>query len=193
MTKQKWFWPVAIIVTILVLLLATFGWVVGTRNSLVMQKEQINGAWAEVENQMQRRFDLIPNLVKTVKGYAAHEKGVFKDIADARSKLAGANTVNDKVAASNALEGALSRLLVVVENYPTLKADTQFTRLMDELAGAENRMSVARMRYNDLVRSYNTKVKWFPSNLIAKRFGFTEIPYLEATAKAKAGAPSVEF
>jgi LemA protein len=174
-------------------ILAVMGWAIGVRNSLVAQKEGINNAWAEVENQMQRRFDLIPNLVKTVKGYAAHEKGVFKDIADARAKLAGASTVTDKVAASNALEGALSRLLVVVEDYPTLKADTQFTRLMDELAGAENRMSVARMRYNDIVRSYNTKVKWFPSNLIAKRFGFTAAPYLEAAAKAKAGAPSVEF
>jgi len=193
MTQQKWFLPVAIISGILVLALMVMGWIIGTRNTLVSQKETINNAWAEVENQLQRRFDLIPNLVKTVKGYAAHEKGVFKDIADARAKLGGAKTVNEKVAASNSLEGALSRLLMVVENYPNLKADTQFTRLMDELAGAENRLSVARMRYNDIVRAYNTKVKWFPSNLVAKRFGFEVVPYLEAAPKAKAGAPSVEF
>ena len=189
MTKQKWFWPVVVLVVIVM----TFFWVVGIRNSLVSQKEQINNAWAEVENQLQRRFDLIPNLVKTVKGYAAHEKEVFKNIADARAQMAGAKTLSEKVAASNSMEGALSRLLVVVENYPNLKADAHFTRLMDELAGAENRLSVARMRYNDIVRAYNVKVKWFPSNIIARHFGFTEVPYLEATAKAKEGAPQVEF
>ena len=189
MTKEKWFWP-AILIGIV--LLSIF-WAIGTRNALVSQKEQISNAWAEVENQMQRRFDLIPNLVKTVKGYASHEKAVFKDIADARAKLAGAKTLQDKVSATNSVEGALSRLLVVVENYPNLKADAHFTRLMDELAGAENRMSVARMRYNDIVRSYNVKVKWFPSSLIAKKFCFKEAPYLEASGKAKAGAPQVEF
>ncbi|MBU0579785.1 MAG: LemA family protein [Candidatus Margulisbacteria bacterium] len=185
-TKKKWFWPVVLAVLILL-------WGVGVRNSLITQREGIPAAWAEVENQLQRRFDLIPNLVSTTKGYVKHEREVFTHIADARAKLAGAKTLNDKVSAVNSLESAISRLLVVVENYPKLQANTQFIRLMDELAGAENRIAVARRRYNEIVRSYNLKVKWFPSNIIAKSMGFKEAPYLEATEQAKGSVPKVEF
>lgn len=186
-TKKKWFWPVVLLVLLLL-------WTIGIRNSLITQREGIPAAWAEVENQLQRRFNLIPNLVRTTKGYVTHEKDVFKHIADARAKLAGARTLTEKVEATNSMEGAISRLLVVVENYPKLQASTQFTRLMDELAGAENRIAVARRRYNNIVRSYNLKVKWFPSNIIAKRMGFKEAPYLEASAKAKSsGVPKVDF
>ncbi|MFC1517873.1 LemA family protein [Candidatus Margulisiibacteriota bacterium] len=189
MTQKKWFWPV---VTIGAILLFIF-WGIGIRNRLITQREAIPAAWAEVENQLQRRFDLIPNLVRTTKGYVTHEKDVFKHIADARAKLAGAKTLTEKVNATNSLEGALSRLLVVVENYPKLQSSAQFTRLMDELAGAENRIAVARRRYNDIVRSYNLKVKWFPSNIIAKRMGFEPAPYLEASSKARSGTPVVDF
>jgi len=185
MTKQRWFWPVVLGGALVLLLL----WAVGVRNSLITQKENIPAAWAEVENQLQRRFDLIPNLVSTTKGYVKHEQEVYRNIAEARTKLAGAKTLPEKVSATNSLESAVGRLLVVVENYPNLKADTQFIRLMDELAGAENRIAVARMRYNDIVRSYNLKVKWFPSNIIAKRMGLQEAPYLEASSGAKSAVP----
>src|SRR5512146_767772 len=126
-------------------------------NRFVGEEEGIKGQWAQVENQLQRRNDLIPNLVETVKGYAGHESDVFKAIADSRAKLAGAKTTEDKIAAANQQTQALARLLVVVENYPNLKANEQFNRLMDELAGTENRIAVERMRYNQLVQQYDTR------------------------------------
>ena len=161
-------------------------------NKMVTLKEDVTKSWSEVENQFQRRMDLIPNLVNTVKGYAKHEKEVFTNIAEARAKLAGAKTVKDKINASNQFEGALSRLLVVVEKYPQLKADKNFTQLMDELSGTENRIAVARKRYNDAANRYNVYIKRFPKNLIASMFNFKEAPYFKAEKGAEK-APKVDF
>src|SRR3954468_17495577 len=136
-------------------------------NKFSTQEEGIKAQWAQVQNQLQRRNDLIPNLVETVKGYAAHESGVFKDIADARSRLLGAKSPEETIQAANQQTSALGRLLAVVESYPNLKADQQFMRLQDELAGTENRLSVARMRYNEAVQAYNTQRRRFPSNVTA--------------------------
>ena len=161
-------------------------------NRFTTSEEAIKGQWAQVENQLQRRYDLIPNLVETVRGYAAHEKEVFQAVADARARLAGATTPVERVEGANQVESALARLLVVVENYPQLKADAQFARLMDELAGTENRLSAERMRFNDRVREYNTMRRRFPSNVTAGLFGFEEYPYFAAASEAKA-APKVDF
>ncbi len=161
-------------------------------NRFVGDEEAIKAQWAQVENQLQRRNDLIPNLVETTKGYAGHETEVFKDIADSRAKLAGAKTPEDTIAAANQQTQALSRLLVVVENYPNLKANEQFNRLMDELAGTENRIAVERMRYNQLVQQYNTRRRQFPSNVTAKLFGFKEYPFFQAPPEAKQ-VPRVSF
>jgi LemA protein len=161
-------------------------------NKFTAQEEAIKAQWSQVENQLQRRNDLIPNLVATVKGYAQQEQTVFKDIADARAKLAGAQTTEDKISAANAQTSALSRLLVISENYPQLKSDAQFMHLQDELAGTENRLATERMRYNDRVREYDTARRQFPGNLTAKMFGFKEYPYFEAPAEVKA-VPKVDF
>lgn len=162
-------------------------------NKFTAQEQAIKGSWSEVENQLQRRHDLIPNLVETTKGFAAQESAVFQGIADARAKMAGAQTPADKIAAGNAETSALARLLVVVENYPQLKSDATFMRLMDELSGTENRLSVSRMRYNEQVQAYNTLRNQFPSNMTGKLFGFkAEYPYFEAPADAKT-APKVDF
>ena len=164
----------------------------GVYNSLVSQNEQVNQAWAQVQNVLQRRADLIPNLVETVKGYAAHEKEVFEKVADARGRLAGATTPQEASAANAGLTSALGRLLAISENYPQLKANENFIRLQDELAGSENRIATERMRYNETVRVYNTHVKSFPANLIAGFFGFKEKDYFEAEAGAKE-VPKVKF
>jgi len=161
-------------------------------NRFVGQEEAIKQAWAEVENQLQRRNDLIPNLVETVKGYAQHEEGVFKDIADARSRLLAAKTPEETIAAANQQTTALGRLLAVAENYPQLKANEQFNRLMDELSGTENRIAVARMRYNERVQEYNAARRQFPANVTAKVFGFKEYPYFQAPPEAKQ-TPKVTF
>ena len=161
-------------------------------NTFVSQEEQIKSQWAQVENQLQRRNDLIPNLVETTKGFAQHEEAVYKDIADARSQLLNAKSPEETISAANRQSSALGRLLAVVENYPQLKSNEQFNRLMDELAGTENRLAVERKRYNDSVQAYDTKLKQFPSNLTAKMFGFKEHPYFEAPAEAKQ-APKVNF
>jgi LemA protein len=161
-------------------------------NTFVLQEEQIKSQWAQVENQLQRRNDLIPNLVETTKGFAQHEEAVYKDIADARSQLLNAKSPEETISAANHQSSALGRLLAVVENYPQLKSNEQFNRLMDELAGTENRLAVERKRYNDSVQAYDTKLKQFPSNLTAKMFGFKEHPYFEAPAEAKQ-APKVNF
>jgi LemA protein len=161
-------------------------------NKFTTQEEAIKGSWAEVQNQIQRRNDLIPNLVETVQGYASHEEGVFKEIADARSKLLAAKSPEETIQAANQQTSALGRLLAVVENYPNLKANEQFNRLMDELAGTENRLSVARMRYNERLQDYNTSRRKFPGNVTAKMFGFKEYPYFEAPPSAQA-APKVDF
>ncbi|MFI5177940.1 MAG: LemA family protein [Vicinamibacterales bacterium] len=161
-------------------------------NKFTAQEEAIKSQWSQVENQLQRRNDLIPNLVQTVKGYAQQEQTVYQSIADARAKMAGAQTPADKIAAANAESSAIGRLLVVVENYPQLKSDAEFARLMDELAGTENRIATERKRYNDLVQAYNTSRRQFPSNVTAKMFGFKEYPYFEVPADAKA-VPKVDF
>jgi LemA protein len=161
-------------------------------NTFVGQEEAIKSQWAQVENQLQRRSDLIPNLVETVKGYAAHETGVFQAVADARAKLAGAGTPEAKIAAANEQTSALARLLAIVENYPQLKADQQFARLSDELAGTENRIAVERMRYNERVQAYNTNRRSFPANVTAAMFRFKEYPYFNVPESAK-GVPKVDF
>jgi LemA protein len=161
-------------------------------NKFSTQEEAISAQWAEVQNQLQRRNDLIPNLVATVKGYAAHEAGVLNEIAESRSRLLAAKSPEETIQAANQQTSALGRLLAVVENYPNLKADSQFMRLQDELAGTENRLSVARMRYNEAVQSYNTQRRKFPSNVTAKVFGFKEHPYWEVPPEAKQ-APKVDF
>src|SRR5712691_3465422 len=161
-------------------------------NTFVSQEEAIKAQWAQVENQLQRRNDLIPNLVETVKGYAAHEEGVFKDIADSRSRLLSAKSPEDTIAAANQQSSALGRLLLIVENYPNLKANEQFNGLMDELSGTENRIAVERMRYNERVREYDTARRQFPANLTAKMFGFKEYPFFAAPPEAKQ-VPKVNF
>jgi LemA protein len=161
-------------------------------NKFTTQEEAIKAQWAQVQNQLQRRNDLIPNLVETVKGYATHEESVFKDIADSRAKLAGAKTPEETIQAANQQSAALARLLVIVENYPNLKANEQFNRLMDELAGTENRIAVERMRYNERIQEYNAATRRFPGNVTAKLFGFKQYPYFEAPPAAQA-VPKVDF
>jgi LemA protein len=161
-------------------------------NRFVTQQETIKSQWAEVENQLQRRNDLIPNLVQTVKGYAQHEEGVYKDIADARAQLLAAKSPEEEISAANRQTSALGRLLAVVENYPQLKANEQFNRLMDELSGTENRLAVARMRYNQAVQAYDTSRRQFPANVTARLFGFKEYPYFQAPPEAKQ-VPKVDF
>jgi LemA protein len=161
-------------------------------NRFVGQEEAIKAQWAQVENQLQRRNDLIPNLVETVKGYAAHETQVFQAVADSRAKMAGASTPDQKIEAANAQSSALGRLLAVVENYPQLKANEQFNRMMDELSGTENRIATERMRYNERVQEYNTARRQFPANVTAKVFGFKEYPFFKAPEAAKQ-VPKVNF
>jgi LemA protein len=161
-------------------------------NRFVTQEEAVKAQWAQVQNQLQRRNDLIPNLVETVKGYAQHEEGVFKDIAEARSRLLAARTPDESIEAANQQTSALGRLLAVVENYPQLRANEQFNRLMDELSGTENRISVERMRYNERVQEYNTSRRQFPANITASLFRFQDYPLFEAPAEAKQ-VPKVNF
>jgi len=161
-------------------------------NKFVGQEEAIKAQWAQVQNQLQRRNDLIPNLVETVKGYAQHEEGVFKEIADARSRLLAAKSPEETIQAANQQTAALGRLLAVVESYPTLRANEQFNRLMDELSGTENRIAVERMRYNEKIQEYNTSRRQFPGNLTAKLFSFKEYPLFEAPPEARQ-VPKVNF
>jgi LemA protein len=161
-------------------------------NRFVSQEEAIRTQWSQVEIQLQRRNDLIPNLVETTKGFAQQERDVFGQIADSRAKLAGAQTTQEKIAAANEQSAALARLLVVVENYPELRSSETFARLMDELAGTENRLAVERMRYNERVQEYNTARRQFPSNITAGIFGFEEYPLFEVPESAKV-APKVDF
>ena len=165
---------------------------VGTYNSLVAQRENVDTQYSAIETQLQRRIDLIPNIVNTVKGYAAHESEVFGAVSDARARLAGASTKEEAAEADSELTIAVSRLLMIAENYPDLKADTQFTALTDELAGTENRIAVARKDYNDAAKTYNTQIKTFPKVIIANLFGFEKAEYFEAAEGAKS-APQVNF
>jgi len=189
----KKFSPLMMVLLIVVLLIVFGGfWYVSTRNRLISQEQEIEGSWAEVENQLQRRYDLIPNLVETVKGYAAQEESIFVQIAEARSKLAGAGSVAETAEASNGMESALSRLLVVVENYPELKSNENFIRLQDELAGTENRLAVARKRYNEVVQGFNRAILMFPANMVAGNLGLVKQDYFEIDAVAKEN-PKVAF
>jgi LemA protein len=165
---------------------------IGMYNGLVTKSQAIDSQWAQVETQYQRRFDLIPNLVNSVKGIMKQEQTVFQGIADARTKYGGATTVDAKAAAAGQVETALGRLLAVMENYPELRSSQTVINLMDELAGTENRISVERRRYNDLVRDYNTQIKTFPTNMLAGMFGFTEKQYFQSVTGADQ-APKVEF
>ena len=187
--KKKW-----IVVLVIVALVAffTYSFVQGTYNQFVRLDEAVKASWSQVENQLQRRYDLIPNLVETVKGYAAHEKEVLTEVTNARARVGGAATVDEKIKANNELTGALSRLLVVVERYPDLKANQNFIRLQDELAGTENRIAVERRRYNEVVQAYNVAIRSFPANLFAGLFGFKAAAFFEAPAAAKT-VPEVKF
>ena len=181
-----------IAVILIIVILVPYFYLKGTYNSLVTMDESVKAAWAQVENQLQRRYDLIPNYVETVKGYAAHEKELFVKVTEARSRVAGAKSIPDKIQANNSLAGALSRLLVVVERYPDLKANTNFIRLQDELAGTENRIAVERRRYNEAVKVYNIRIRTFPTNLFAGMFGFEKAAFFEVP-KERQEAPKVKF
>lgn len=182
-----------VLIAILILVvLVPFLFFKGTYNSLVTMDESVKAAWAQVENQLQRRYDLIPNYVETVKGYAAHEKEVLTRVTEARSRVGGAASINEKIKSNNELTGALSRLMLVVERYPDLKANANFIRLQDELAGTENRIAVERRRFNESVRVFNTKIRSFPTNLIAGMFGFEKAAFFEVP-KERQEAPRVKF
>ncbi|WP_374941263.1 LemA family protein [Peribacillus sp. AS_2] len=185
MMKKGW-----IIGIVVVVLLVIYG--ASSYNGLVSASEDVDNKWSQVDNQLKRRADLIPNLVETVKGYAAHETEAIKAVSDARAKLAGANSTEDAIDADQELSGALSRLLVVVENYPDLKANENFKGLMDSLEGTENRLTVARKDYNDEVTNYNKMIKRFPKNMMAGAFGFDAKPYFEVTDQEKE-TPKVDF
>lgn len=182
---KKWLIPVGIIVILAMILGSGY-------NNLVTLSESVDSSWSQVENQLQRRADLIPNLVSTVKGYAEHESEVFTEIADARSRLIGAGSVNEAAEADTALNSALGRLLAISESYPQLKADANFRALQDDLAGTENRIATTRMDYNNTVQEYNTKIKRLPTALYAGIFGFHEKEYFKADAGAKE-VPTVDF
>ena len=182
-----------ILALMLVLALAFGSMYVGRRNQMAIKKEAVNAAWAQVDVVLQRRSDLIPNLVETVKGYAMQEQKVFGDIAAARAALGGAKTPADKIAANGALDSALSRLLVVVENYPQLKSNENFQRLQDELAGTENRIAVERRRYNEVVQDYNTYISLFPNSLVASIAGFARNDAYFKTDEGARNAPKVNF
>ncbi len=181
------------ILIVLVVLLAVIALPLLTSyNSLVAAEETVNSTWSQVENQLQRRTDLIPNLVNTVKGYASHEETVFTEVTKAREKLIAAGTVAEKAEADQELSSSVSRLLAIAENYPELKADANFRQLADELAGTENRIATARMDYNNAVQAYNTKIRKFPTVIIANIFGFEPKEYFKAEENANK-VPTVDF
>src|SRR5271166_1799062 len=173
--------------------LIVFGQYVSVRNTLVTKNEAVKSAWSQVDVVLQRRADLIPNLVETVKGYAQQEQTVFGDVAKARSALLSAGTPQDKIAANRQLDGALGRLLAIVENYPQLKSNENFLRLQDELAGTENRIAVERKRYDDAIQEYNTYIALFPNNIIASMSGFRRNDAYFAASEASRAVPKVQF
>jgi len=181
-----------VLAVIVVLAIVLYSFFAGNYNKFVKMDVGIKAAWSQVENQLQRRFDLIPNLVETVKGYAKQEHDVLVEVTNARAKVGGAGNIPDKITANNELTGALSRLMVVVERYPDLKSNQNFMKLQDELAGTENRIAVERKRYNDAVQIYNEAIRSFPANFLAGMYGFKEAAFFEAPKDAKA-APKVKF
>ena len=184
---------VIVLVVLAVIALLIGGPFVSSRNQMVTKNEAVKSAWAQVDVVLQRRADLIPNLVETVKGFAAQEQTVFHDIAAARSALLGAKTPADKIAANGQLDGALGRLLVIVENYPQLKSNENFLRLQDELAGTENRIAVERKRYNDTLQDYNTYIGLFPNNIYARWAGFQRNNAYFTASESSREAPKVQF
>jgi LemA protein len=184
---------IIVVVVLLILALMLGSAYVGRRNQMAIKREAVNAAWAQVDVVLQRRADLIPNLVQTVKGYAVQEQTVFGDIAAARAAMMGARTPADKIAANGQLDSALSRLMVIVENYPQLKSNENFMRLQDELAGTENRIAVERKRYNDAVQDYNTYISLFPNSLVASMSGFTRNDAYFKTDEGARSAPKVNF
>ncbi|PYT30666.1 MAG: LemA family protein [Acidobacteria bacterium] len=185
-----------LIIVLIVLVVAGLvfgGKYVGIRNDLVTRKEAVSASWSQVDVALQRRADLIPNLVETVKGYAKHEQGVMDAVANARAALLGAKTPQEKIAANAQLDGAIGRLLVVVENYPNLKANENFLRLQDELAGTENRIAIERRKYNEKVQEYNTQIQLFPNNIVASLSGFTRDDAYFKTEPGARTAPKVVF
>lgn len=185
----KYIAPVAIIAILVVIFVVFF---VGRQNSLIRLEEDVEAAWSEIDNQLQRRSDLIPNLVATVRGFAEQEQEVFSSIADARARLAGAQSVSETAESYEELQGALSRLLVISEAYPELRSNENFIRLQDELAGTENRIAVARNRYNEQVREFNTAIRVFPGSIVAGMMGLDEKEYFEISEAARS-VPRVEF
>jgi LemA protein len=182
-----------VLAVLLVIALLLGGSFISRRNQMAIKREAVNAAWSQVDVVLQRRADLIPNLVETVKGFAAQEQTVFGDIAKARSALLGASTPADKIAANGRLDSALGRLLVVVENYPQLKSNENFLRLQDELAGTENRIAVERRRYNETVQDYNTYISLFPNSIVAGMSGFTRNDAYFKTDEGARQAPKVNF
>jgi len=177
---------------LVVVAIGSCGYVVSKRNGFITMDEAVTGQWAQVENVLQRRSDLIPNLVNTVKGFASQEKEIFTNIAESRAKLGGATNIGDKINAANGMSAALGRLLVIVERYPNLKSNQNFLALQDELAGTENRIAVERKRYNDRVRLYNAGIRRFPGNLISSSMGLARYPYYEVPTEKKE-VPQVKF
>jgi LemA protein len=184
---------IVVAVAIVVLFAIASSSYVSVRNRLVTEREAINGQWASVETALQRRADLIPNLVETVKGFASHETEVFKNIADARAALMSGRTPQEKIQANDQLSGALSRLLVISENYPQLRSNENFLRLQDEIAGTENRIAVERRKYNEALQQYNTTLELFPNNLVASLSGFQRNDAYFKTEPGAREAPKVKF
>ena len=184
---------IIVLVVLLVVGLAFGGKLIGVRNELVTQQEAIRAAWAQVDVALQRRADLIPNLVETVKGIAAHERAVIDSVTQARAALLGARTPQERIEANTALDSALGRLLLVVENYPQIKSSENFLRLQDELAGTENRIAVERRKYNETVQQYNTNIALFPNNIAASLFGFERNDEYFKTEPGQRAVPKVAF
>jgi LemA protein len=182
-----------VVAVLLVILIGCGSKYVSVRNELVTEQEAVKAQWAQVESALQRRADLIPNLVATVKGFAQHETEVFKNIADARAALINGRTPSEKIAANDQLSGALSRLLVVAENYPQLKSNENFLRLQDELSGTENRIAVERRKYNEAIQTYNTSLQLFPNNIVASLSGFERNDAYFKTEPGADKAPKVQF
>jgi LemA protein len=182
-----------VLAVLLIIALMVGSWFIGIRNQMAIKREAVNASWAQVDVVLQRRADLIPNLVETVKGFAAQEQTVFGDIAKARSALLGAHSPAEKIAANGQLDSALGRLLVVVENYPQLRSNENFLRLQDELAGTENRIAVERRRYNEAVQDYNTFIALFPNSLVASMSGFARNDAYFKTEEGARQVPKVSF
>lgn len=194
MNKKMWWMGCGgLLIAALLLAVVVGGWAMSVNNQLVALQEQMKGAWAQVETVLQRRYDLIPNLVATVKGYAQHEKEIFENVARLRSQWSAAQSLPEKTKAANEMEGALARLLVIAENYPELKANQNFRDLQFELSGTENRISVERQRYNETVQAYNTCVRQLPTSLVASLRGFHPSEAYFNAAPAAKEAPKVQF